>query len=91
MADFIISYDLHNQRNYEPVWALLESWGATRLLESLWVVSIDSTPRDLRDALNGVIDHDDSTVVIALKPGLGWGTMRARKPGVQWLRSHLSS
>ena len=36
MAHFIVSYDLHNQRNYKPVWDRLESWGAVRLLESLW-------------------------------------------------------
>ena len=32
MAHFVISYDLHNQRTYKPVWDTLESWGAVRLL-----------------------------------------------------------
>ena len=32
MAHFIISYDLHHERHYQPVWNLLESWGAVRLL-----------------------------------------------------------
>lgn len=42
MAHYIISYDLHKQRTYEPVWKALESWGAVRLLESLWVVTLNN-------------------------------------------------
>ena len=89
MAHFVISYDLHKQRTYETVWELLESWGAVRLLESLWVVSLNNTAGQVRDALNEAIDADDSTAVIELKAGSGWATMRARTAGVEWLKANI--
>jgi hypothetical protein len=89
MAHFIISYDLHSQRTYPPVWQLLESWGATRLLESLWVVTIATTSGDLRDALLRVVDSDDSVAVIELKPNSQWSTRGARQAGVDWLTQNI--
>jgi CRISPR-associated endonuclease Cas2 len=90
MAHFIVSYDLHNQRNYKPMWELLESWGATRLLESLWVVTLNNTTAEVRDALNQKIDNDDAIAVIELKSGSMWATMRARKAGVDWMKANIS-
>lgn len=89
MACYIISYDLHNQRNYEPVWDLLKHWGAVRLLESLWVLTTNSTAIALRDALKGVMDSDDSCAVVELKPGSHWACQRARDAGVAWLRQNI--
>lgn len=90
MAHFIISYDLHNQRTYQPVWNLLEKWGAVRLLESLWVVTLGNTAAEVRDALNQVIDNDDSVALVELKTGSGWATMRARQPGIAWLKRNIA-
>ena len=89
MAHFAVSYDLHNQRTYPPVWRLLESWGAVRLLESYWVLTIESTAPALRDALQRVIDNDDSVAVIELKTGSGWACVRAKSDGVEWLRKNI--
>ena len=89
MAYYVISYDLHNQRNYKPVWDLLESWGAVRLLESLWVLTITGTANTLRDALKGVMDSDDSCAVVELKPGSYWACQRSRDAGVAWLRTNI--
>lgn len=66
MAYYVISYDLHKQRTYPPVWALLESWGAVRLLESLWGVTMNTGAGEIRAALDKVVDADDSTAVIEL-------------------------
>jgi hypothetical protein len=90
MAHFIISYDLHNQRHYQPVWDKLESWGAVRLLESLWVATLNNTAGEVRDALKLVVDKDDSIAVIELKKGSGWGTWNGKKPGVDWLKANIS-
>lgn len=91
MRHFIVSYDLHQQRNYRPVWAELESWGATRLLESLWVVSLENTPMDLRDALRAIVDGDDSIAVVEIKTGSGWAALRAKPEGVAWLRTNIQA
>ena len=89
MASYIVSYDLHQQRHYQPVWNLLESMAATRLLESLWVVTSALTAQQIRDALQTVIDNDDSTAVIELKPGSWWANRLAKPAGVQWLQRNI--
>ena len=90
MAAFLISYDLHNQRNYRPVWDLLESWGSTRLLESLWVVTLNNTASDVRDALSKAADSDDSIAIVEVKSGSMWATRNGRKAGVDWMKANVS-
>ncbi|TPL48307.1 SinR [Mesorhizobium sp. B2-4-6] len=89
MAHYIISYDLHNQRNYEPVWDQLGAWGAVRLLESLWVLTSGINAATLRDELRGKMDGDDSVAVIELKPGSEWGSWNAKQAGVDWLSRNI--
>ena len=89
MAHFIVSYDLHKQRSYGPVWKLLEDWGATRLLESLWVVTLGNKAGEVRDGLKAVIDDDDSIAVVELKAKSGWAALRAKPDGVAWLRANI--
>lgn len=89
MAHYVISYDLHNQRTYQPVWNLLNRWGAVRLLESLWVVTSEAQAGALRDALVQVIDNDDSVAVIELTPGAHWASVRAQQAGVDWLTRNI--
>src|SRR5262245_29459523 len=89
MAHFAISYDLHKQRTYEPVWNLLKSWGAVRLLESFWVVTLNNTAGQVRDALQRVVDTDDSVAVIEIKTGSDWACLRAKSAGVEWLRRNI--
>src|SRR5215208_7185798 len=72
MAHYIISYDLHKDRNYEPVWALLQSWGCVRLLESVWLGSLTGGAGAIRKAVSDAMDADDSVAVIELKPGSEW-------------------
>ena len=69
MAHFVISYDLHKARVYEPVWRKLESWGAVRLLESLWVVTLNNSVGEVRSGLQQVVDNDDGIAVLELKSG----------------------
>jgi hypothetical protein len=89
MAHYIVSYDLHNQRHYQPVWSRLESWGATRLLESLWVVSTTLTATQIRDGIKAVCDTDDSVATVELKPGSNWACEKAKPLGVAWLRQNI--
>ncbi len=89
MANYVASYDLHNQRHYQGVWAKLESLGATRLLESLWVLTTPLSAVEIRDQLKSVADSDDSIAVIELKAGCNWAAERAKTPGVSWLRQNI--
>jgi len=89
MAFYVASYDLHNQRHYQPVWAALESMGATRLLESLWVLTSNLTAAQIRDTLKQAADNDDSVAVVELKSGSNWACSRAKERGVAWLRQNI--
>ncbi|MEV4934573.1 hypothetical protein [Sphingobium sp. LSP13-1-1.1] len=89
MAHFMISYDLHNGRNYQPLWNQLQHWGAVRLLESLWIVSLTGTAIQVRDVLNTVTDSDDSVAVIEVKTGSMWATRNCKAPGVEWLKKNI--
>ncbi|WP_152539797.1 SinR [Afipia sp. P52-10] len=89
MAKFIASYDLHKQRNYEPVWEALENLGATRLLESLWVLSAQLTASQVRDIIKAAADDDDSVAVVELQQGADWACVKAKQDGVAWLRQNI--
>lgn len=89
MANYIVSYDLHNQRVYAPVWAYLQTLNGVRLLESLWLVSTSLTAVQIRDGLANVIDADDSIVVVEVSHGAWWAAIRAMPPGVAFLKNHV--
>jgi hypothetical protein len=89
MTNVLISYDLHKIRNYQPLWDGLAKIGATRLLESLWVVTVAADVANVRDALAGLADNDDSLVVIELPVGTSWSTRAARPGGVAWLTNFV--
>ena len=89
MAMFMVSYDLHNIRNYDPITSALTKAGAVRLLESLWLWSVNDTAIGVRDALQRFVDGDDSLAVIEIKAGSGWASVRARQPGVEWLKMNV--
>jgi hypothetical protein len=86
MARFIVSYDLRNHRNYPPVWDLLKSLGAVRLLESLWVMNSTATAEQIRNAVRRVVDKDDGVVVIELTLPFPWATFNALSGGQAWLQ-----
>lgn len=88
MAKFIISYDLHKVRDYSKLIAQLKTWGATKALESTWLLDLNSTAIALRDTLKATIDGDDSLVIVELKPGSGWATLNA-KAAAAWLKLHI--
>ena len=68
---------------------MLESWGGVRLLESVWLASLNNTASEVRDALKAAIDGDDSVAVIELKAGSGWAALRTKKEGTDWLRQNI--
>lgn len=91
MAHYVVSYDLHNQRYYQPVWDAIEKMGGVRLLESFWLVTSNLSAAQVRDAIVAAADSDDSVAVIQLQPGSNWGTIRARQSGVNWLKQNISA
>ena len=91
MSTYLVSYDLHNQRHYQPVWTKLQQLGGQRLLESLWIVNSQLTATQLRDAVVAVADNDDSTAVVQVAVGSNWAVMRAKPEGIAMLRQYVTS
>lgn len=89
MALYMISYDLHLHRDYQPVYELMAEWQARRLLESLWLAELRGPAETVRDILAQRLDADDSIAVIEIKPGAQWGSRLAQPDGIAWLRHHL--
>ena len=65
---YIISYDLvAPDRDYQPLWDELARLGATRVLQSQWVVRHgETTASGLRDHFNKFIDSNDRLLVTCL-------------------------
>jgi CRISPR/Cas system-associated endoribonuclease Cas2 len=89
MALYIVSYDQHHDKDYTPVWALLRSWGAKRILESVWLVQHNGDAGRLIGALRQQTKDEDSLIILELKAGSDWVAFRAQDEGVKWLRAYI--
>lgn len=89
MGLYLISYDLHNRRDYRDLYALLEGWRAVRLHESLWFAELVGPAETINGFVLNTLDYDDSSAVIEIKAGAQWAVMRGQPAGVTWLRSHF--
>lgn len=74
---YLITYDLHNRRDYRPLYALMAQWKAVRLTESLWLGNLQGPAAEVRDTVLAWLDSDDTVAVVQLQPGSDWATMRA--------------
>jgi len=89
MAKFLVSYDQHRDRDYTRIWTLLRQWGAKRILESLWLVDLNSPSAEAREAIRAVTNDEDSILVIQLTPGAEWSSYAAQAEGVAWLEANI--
>jgi hypothetical protein len=91
MAQFLITYDLHNRRDYQPLYEALHRFKAVRLCESVWLATLLGPAETVRNLLMASIDHDDSLAVIELKPGSDWATVRVKPDGANWLSAFITA
>ncbi len=91
MALFVISYDLHQNRDYSRIIRRLTSTGAVKALESTWLAESNATAIAVRDDLLEQIDGDDSLLVIEIKAGGGWGSRFISQAAVDWLRTRVAA
>ena len=60
MALFVLSYDLRNDRNYQPLYDELKKFNAERVLESCWCFKrFNTNAKGLRNYFSQFIDEDD--------------------------------
>ncbi len=74
MAVYRIGYDLNYPgQNYPELTAALSRVGK-RLLRSDWIVEVNQTAEQVRDAVRSHIDPGDHVVVTAIPVGSDWAT-----------------
>ena len=90
MAHFLLTYDLHVKRDYDKLYKLMADWGAVRLVESVWLASLNGSAPSVRNAMVAACDTDDGIAVIELKSKSDWATTRGvYKLGADWLEANL--
>ena len=89
MAIYMITYDLHRERNYDRVYELMDEWSAERILESVWLAQLLGPAEVVRDIVRYSLDGDDSVAVIELDPAAEWATFRCENRGINWLKTHI--
>ena len=89
MKVYQINYDLRNQRSYEPLIDKIKSYGTwAHPQQSCWVISIEQTALQVRDALAGHMDNDDGLLVTRLHGEAAWQNLSS--PVADWLKRELS-
>ncbi len=72
MAKFYVAYDLDKPgQNYPNLWDELDSLGAQRVQDSVWVLASNSTASAIRDTLQQHIDKNDRLLVVQ-SAGAAW-------------------
>ena len=72
MAQFFLSYDLRESRDYQPLHAELKKFGAVRILESIWSFNcLNASAETLLTHFKNFIDNDDGLVMSEV---IDWAT-----------------
>lgn len=90
MTKYLLTYDLHNRRDYAGLWRLMAAWSAIRLTESLWVATLNGSAEVIRNHMLAQLDADDTVAVVELKHGADWATMRVPPAALAWLSANVT-
>lgn len=89
MTAYLITYDNHNPRDYQPLYDLLATWKAVDLAESVWLADLTGDAVSVRNAILSVMQPDDTVAVLQLMPGADWA-VQAKRYAINWLQSHVT-
>lgn len=88
---YLITYDLHQARNYQRLYQLMGNWKAVRLTDSVWMANLKGPADAIRSIVAGVLDNDDTVAVIQLAPGCDWATLRVKPAANRWLSAFVTA
>jgi hypothetical protein len=87
MACYIISYDLKEGMQYEPLYEAIKSYKTwAHVNESVWAVVTDNKATQVRDHLSGFIGTKDRIFVIKSGVEAAWRNAICKS---EWLKDHL--
>jgi CRISPR-associated endonuclease Cas2 len=87
MAIYLLTYDLNKEASsaaYKPVWDELKRLGAHRVLESVWLVNVTNTAKELHDHFKALLDNNDSLFVTSVRKSEYWYS-NAKAGTNEWL------
>jgi hypothetical protein len=77
MGQYLITYDLRKERDYQPLFDALAALRAVKILDSLWCVSsLAASPAGLRDHFRQFIHADDGLFVASMDEWASWSVLR---------------
>ena len=63
MPLFVVTYDVRaKNHDYNALYALLNSWSAAHLQDSVWLADMNGTAAQVRDAMMASMHKDDTTL-----------------------------
>ncbi len=78
MTDYVVSYDLKKPgQNYQPLWDELARLGAHRTLESLWLLNVKNTSKEIVDHLKKFVDANDAIWALELTSNYYYANAKA--------------
>ena len=88
---FLITYDNRSPRNYSAVHRLMETWGAVRLAQSVWLMNSTAGAAQLREAVMSTLEPDDTVAVVPLQRGGSWATYSVGSTAERWLKMNVTA
>ena len=84
---YIINYDLRKQKDYEPLYEAIRSYGTyAHILESCWAVVTTKSASEVFDHLRREIDEDDGLFAVKSGREAKWVNIIYKD---QWLKDNL--
>jgi len=88
MSVYLITYELHYDKDYQKIHEAIESLGGCiHCLRSVWFVSTGHSIAEVREILKESIDDDDSLLI--LKPSREWESLNLPMACKAWIKRHL--
>lgn len=94
MAIYVFSYDLVNEAgssvDYQKLYDELKRLNAHRVQESLWLINLSNTPKEVIEHFKGFTDSDDKLWVSTVRKNENWFT-NAKSGTNKWLEENLQT
>jgi CRISPR/Cas system-associated endoribonuclease Cas2 len=89
LTAFIVTYDVRaKNHDYTGLYSLLSQWRAAHLQNSVWLVDLNGSAINIREALKQHMHADDTIAVIQLPvASCAWATQHVRAEGLDWLKA----
>ncbi|TFG76762.1 MAG: hypothetical protein E4H21_05415 [Thermodesulfobacteriales bacterium] len=88
MSVYMITYELHHDKDYQKIHNGIKSLGGCiHCLRSIWFVRTSFSIPEMHEILKEYIDKDDSLLII--KTSHEWDSLNLPIPCKTWLKHHL--